>query len=315
MWYSTVRQIKTWQSVYDAVAVEEQYEGLYRPFISELPPVFALDSPLTHWDKNFPEVPRQRHLLRISIYSYLCRIYCRVLWLEHCHIHSLPRYKRDLIFRHRVQLVDAAIALLGSVSQLHTDMGCNQTKYFLISFYTFEPAMMLAMYLLNTGTITGTTSALAAKQRHDETESNPTSYNPVLSTRQTANTIQCRFEIDKALERLDMLREVSLIAELGARKLGQIIKRLDQQSSERESEDGRSEDQPLPNLSNETVHNGIQFRPEEWYLGSGIPTEQIDMPAIFQGNWIDDMLDLRADNDGNPQEIVPHGSIHAGFEV
>lgn len=293
LWYSTVRQMKSWQAVYDAVAVEEHYEDFRRNFLSKLPAIFALDSPNKHWDEHIPEIPRQRQLLRISIFSYLCQIYRRLLHLEDWCIHGMPQYKQHLILRHRVQLVDAAISLLDSVGQLHSDMGRNQTKYFLISFYTFEPAMLLTIHLLN-AKITSSTNVETNDPRYDGPSYCVGLVEPSSPSRKTADATRCRAEIARALERLDLLREVSPIAELGARKVHQMIRYLDEGKLEQTSQVATSQ----PSLCG-TMQIGCQSYVSERVFSSGLTIDQQEVPKGHHDGWIDDLLDFSTDNVGH----------------
>ena len=301
LWYTTICQMKGWQVVYDVVAVEEHYEGLRRNFISELPAVFDVDTPDEQWDDGRPEIPKQRQLLRVSIFSYLCRIYSRLLKLEPSHLQSMPRYKYTLVSQHRIRLVNAAVSLLDSVAQLHSRMGRKHTKYFLISFYTFEPAMILTIHLLNAkANNSGNTQDCKEGQCHQGHGRDGGLGETSVPTNEIPNASQCRLEIDKALERLDMLREVSSIAELASRKIHQMVQRLDQQNIGEMPDAGTGgEGSGSRPLSYEPPQNSHDAFAGERYCGGENAARQEDPSGMYQASWVDELLDISTENSGS----------------
>ncbi|KAG6991368.1 hypothetical protein G7Y79_00053g088510 [Physcia stellaris] len=313
LWYTTVRQMKGWQVVYDVVAVEEHYEGLRRNFISELPAVFDIDSPDEQWDAGRPEIPKQRQLLRVSIFSYLCRIYSRLLKLEPSYLQSMSRYNCNLISQHRIRLVNAAVSLLDSVAQLHNDMGRKHTKYFLISFYTFEPAMVLTIHLLNaTANSSGNTQDCKEGQCHQGHGRDDGLGETSVLPNKIPNAAQCRLEIDKALERLDMLREVSSIAELASRKIHQLVQRLDQQIIGEMPDAGRGRERSgsMPSLC-EPPQNSLDAFGGERYCSGETAVRQEDLSGMYQGSWVDELLEISTENSGSYR--VSDSSFSASF--
>ncbi|KAH7115003.1 fungal-specific transcription factor domain-containing protein, partial [Dendryphion nanum] len=130
---------------YDPAAAEECYEEICRSFVSQLPRALDLHAPDTQWDSKLPNLRRQRQTLRISVFVVMCQIFQPLLHLDSDQTEALPQYKRDLLVRHREQLVYSATAVLSSVGELQQLMGGGPSRFFLLSFFTFEPAMLLAL--------------------------------------------------------------------------------------------------------------------------------------------------------------------------
>ena len=228
LWYSmyspTIRQLPT----YDPAIVEENYEKLRRDFISTLPDAFAFDTPDTQWDERMPTLIRQRYMLHISVLVILCQLLRPLLRLTLSEIQVMPQYKRKLLLTHRGLLVDTAISLLDSVAGLHENMGGNQTRYFLLSFYTFEPAMILGMHLLSIDlALEALNQARIASDTHRLWKT-PVPFVAASHIHADRSSVtQCRKQMEKAFERLKMLCEVSVIAAVGTQTLGKMIAQID----------------------------------------------------------------------------------------
>ena len=228
LWYSmyspAIRQLPT----YDPAIVEENYERLRRDFISTLPGVFAFNTPDTQWDERMPSLIRQRYMLHISVLVILCQLLRPLLRLTLSEIQVMPHYKRNLLLTHRGLLVEVATSLLDSVAGLHEDMGGNQTRYFLLSFYTFEPAMILGMHLLSIDL-----ALEALNQARTSSDTNRLWKTPVPFVAasdvyaDSSSVTQCRKKMEKAFERLQMLCEVSVIAAVGTQTLGRMIAHIE----------------------------------------------------------------------------------------
>lgn len=228
LWYAMCPVKNGRPQVYEPNLVEEQSERLHREFIYVLPPVFSFANPDTQWDEQIPTLKRQRQMLRITVLALSLSFFRPLLHLQPVELESLPAYKVDLVLAHREHLVDGAVSLLESVACLHDLMGGNQTKFFLLSFYTFEPAVLLGMHLISLDSFYQMLDQARSTQQGSNSWKPERSTEPVRTTRiDPAQVTRCRLHINKALERLNILREVSMIAELGARKLGQLVTRLD----------------------------------------------------------------------------------------
>lgn len=230
-WYAVIHLGSTRTSGYDPGAAEEQYERLRRDFVFSLPDAFALIEPNKDWDSQLPMLVRQRQLLRISVFALLCQLFRPLLQLSASQMEDMLQYKRDLVLAHRDHLLRAAVSLLDSISCLHELMGGNQNRFFLLSFYTFEPAMLLGMQLLGAESSKRTLSqARAPNECKDLWKSTGVTNDAGMAHIDVTSHSQCRTYIDKALKRLNVLREVSAIADLGARKLDQVTAKLNMQS-------------------------------------------------------------------------------------
>lgn len=292
LWYSmyspTIRQLPT----YDPAIVEENYERLRRDFISTLPDAFAFDTPDTQWDERMPTLIRQRYMLHISVLVILCQLLRPLLRLTLSEIQVMPQYKRNLLLTHRGLLVDAAISLLDSVAGLHENMGGNQTRYFLLSFYTFEPAMILGMHLLSIDL-----ALEALNQARTSSDTNRLWKTPVPFVAashihaDSSSVTQCRKQMEKAFERLQMLCEVSVIAAVGTQTLGKTIAQIDSVL--------QKSHQDQCGLSDVTATD------------TGLSTSQmIDSALNFQGSPIEPWVDMNTMQDGwLDDSAAPHSAV------
>lgn len=298
LWYSTLHRMKGQPLAYDPVVVEEQYDMLCREFISKLPAAFDFNSPNKQWDQLSPALALQRQTLRISIFSLLCQTYRPLLHLNQAQIDALPRYKRNLIPRHRAQLVNAATSLLDSVAQLHHDMGGNQTRYFLISFYTFEAAMLLTMHLLSAENAScGASHTGEERQSHDVLDPVDALEEAAPLNSTTPSVARCRAEIVRALERLDMLREVSPIAELGARKVHQMVARLDLLEQEKDAGEDNVSDSPPLGPASVALEMQMQAYIDEHFEGR-MNLDQGGWPETLEERWVDEAINFTMDDAG-----------------
>ena len=292
LWYSmyspTIRQLPT----YDPAIVEENYEKLRRDFISTLPDAFAFDTPDTQWDERMPMLIRQRYMLHISVLVILCQLLRPLLRLTLSEIQVMPQYKRNLLLTHRGLLVDAATSLLDSVAGLHEDMGGNQTRYFLLSFYTFEPAMILGMHILS---IDLALEALNQARNSSDTNRLWKTPIPIVAASHIhadgSSVTQCRQQMEKAFERLQMLCEVSVIAAVGTQTLGRMIAQIDSvlQKSHQDQDCASSVT---------TTDTGISL------------SQTIDPALNFQGNPEESWVDMNTMQDGwLDVSAAPHSTV------
>ena len=141
---------KTNKTTYDAISAQQSYERLQTEFIATLPPAFRVKNPNTQWDCGMMVLPRQRCMLRISVFVFICHLFRPLLQLAGAQLDALPFYKRNLIAIQRKCLVNAALTVLSDISHLHQLMGNKyKTNFFFLSFYTFEPSILLGLHLLS----------------------------------------------------------------------------------------------------------------------------------------------------------------------
>ncbi|KAL9087358.1 MAG: hypothetical protein Q9165_006655 [Trypethelium subeluteriae] len=207
---------------YDSNRIEEIYERLNQEFVDQMPPQFDLHNPDLQWDEKLPMLSRQRQMLRIAIFAVLCQLFQPLLHLAPEHIQNMLQYQRDLVWKHHNYLVNAAVALLESVSQLHELMGGKANRFFLLSFFTFEPAMLLAMCIMSTVS----SHKILAEGQLDKRRTSLFDH-AEMNLRRTYTAFQCRAHIIKALERLTLLQETNRVAKIGSRKLKEVLPKLD----------------------------------------------------------------------------------------
>ena len=292
LWYSMYSPSKCQLATYDPAIVEENYEKLRRDFISTLPDAFAIDTPDTQWDERMPTLIRQRYMLHISVLVILCQLLRPLLRLTLSEIQVMPQYKRKLLLTHRGLLVDAAISLLDSVAGLHENMGGNQTRYFLLSFYTFEPAMILGMHLLS---IDLALEALNQARISSDTHRLWKTPVPFVAASHIhadrSSVTECRKQMEKAFERLQMLCEVSVIAAVGTQTLGKMIAQIDSLLQKSHQDQGGPSDVTTTD--------------------TGLSTPQmIDSALNFQGNPIEPYIDMNNMQDGwLDDSAAPHSAV------
>ncbi|KAF2753059.1 hypothetical protein EJ05DRAFT_542249 [Pseudovirgaria hyperparasitica] len=235
LWFSLVPANRAKPDIYDPSVAEEVYEKLCREFVAELPLVFSLQSPDTQWDQQIPMLARQRQTLKISVFVILCQLFQPLLHLSTEQIQTMPHYKRDLITTHRNHLVTSCVSLLEGVSQLHDLMGNTPARFHLLSFFSFEPAMLLAMYVMSTAM----SHKALTKAREQDGRRHLFASPPMTPTvasidnpKGVLTATECRVHIETALQRLTLLQESTMIARVSARKLKEVLAKLDSLSAE-----------------------------------------------------------------------------------
>ena len=226
---------KLWSSLhlgsyYNPVTAEQNYEKLCGSFISQLPRAFDVHAPDTQWDTKLPNLSRQRQSLRIAIFVTVCRIFQPLLRLKTDQVEALLQFERDLIVQHRDQLVHSAIRVLSSVTELHQLMGSRPQRFFMLSFCTFEPAMLLGLHLL---TLDSSQQGIARGGAQSEQQllfRRPSTVS-MSADMDGASPPTCWRYMEQALRMLVSLQDVNTIARVGARKLEQVLAKLDAASS------------------------------------------------------------------------------------
>ncbi|KAI0973628.1 hypothetical protein F4678DRAFT_425377 [Xylaria arbuscula] len=131
---------------YDPSITEEWYENFCTDFLPRIPGPFTL-SPNTDWNKQVPDLPRQRQLFHLSLYESICHNFRSLLKVKPGQVQNLSRYKSSLLMHHRRLLIAAAIAQIENISVLHSMLGSQQTQFPLIPFDYFEGAIYLSLCL------------------------------------------------------------------------------------------------------------------------------------------------------------------------
>jgi hypothetical protein len=197
---------------YDPLAAEERYTKFQSDFLQKLPPQFALNNPSYQWDKQQPYLLMQRQLIYITAFESICQNFRSLLLLRKEQIRELPAYKRVLKGSQSRTLAHAALSELEAVSTLHSMLGASHTRYTSIITPTFEASVILLCLCLN---------GLLEKVDGDDDD-----LPPVTLIQGAVEPSRCIQAAQKALDRLKMLTEVSIVAEVGARNLSELLQRV-----------------------------------------------------------------------------------------
>ena len=200
----------------DPVIIGKHTRRLKEELLDELPPTFRLYDADEKWDEKIPNLRRQREMFRISVFATICLLLRPVIVQPPSDARALSPSDRKLVIELRTSLTDATIEMLESVRRLHILMGGKHNRFFLLSFFTLEPAVLLGMCLikLDIWKTVGKQGSASATSR--------------------GNTLvdqdrlkQGRKKMDEAVGRLEVLSEVSSIARTGLKVLKKIVARLD----------------------------------------------------------------------------------------
>ncbi|RBA13594.1 hypothetical protein FPRO05_02387 [Fusarium proliferatum] len=217
---STARLVAFWRNTtpkhdmsYDGVDIETVFNKFCNEFISMLPPVFALQPDRQH-DELVPALPLQRQLLHVNIYFFTSLSFRRALMRDTSQDCYLPSYKRVLLSSQLTFLASLALKCLDCTHTLHTLMGGSQMRCPVLISSLFEMALLLV--------------CLCARRDvpADEEQDNPhvTVGGELIgiSTEVPTRGV-CLQALQKALETLQMLADVSDMAEVGARHLEELM--------------------------------------------------------------------------------------------
>ncbi|KAI8944330.1 hypothetical protein F4801DRAFT_595034 [Xylaria longipes] len=227
------RQSLTTGPEYDVLEAQERYDKFIAEFLPDLPPVFSLE-PDTQWDSRLPKLCLQRQILHMAIFDSICYNFRAVLLQNPSQIELLPGYKQVLLSSHKKVLASAALKVLECGSTLHDMMGGSHNRYPGMVIPTFEAAVPLLWLCaesnfpgdtmdvsLTTGTLHPLSTVMAHLSRH-----------------------VCMQAAKGAVDRLQVLAELSKPAEVGARALTFLIARIEysatqcqQQNNSIEAED------------------------------------------------------------------------------
>ena len=203
----------------DPVIIQKHIRRLEEDFIDKLPPAFKLYAADEKWDDELPNLKRQREMLRISVFVTMCSLLRPVITQSSGAARKLSPSDRKLITEHRTSLINVTIEMLQSVGKLHMLMGGKQNRFFLLSFFTLEPAVLLGMCLMNPEL-----GKNESKQGSDVSAKSP-AY-PSADDERWKRGYRIMAE---AVARLQMLSEVSSIARIGVKILEKFVANIDHQ--------------------------------------------------------------------------------------
>ena len=202
----------------DPVIIDKHIRRLKEEFIYKLPPSFGLHAADEKWDDELPNLKRQREMLRISVFVTMCSLLRPVIIQSPGEAHSLSASDRKLVAAHRASLIDVTIEMLESVGRLHLLMGGKHNRFFLLSFFTLEPAVLLGMCLVNP----------EAGKKEDRQSSSVSLGNLSADEYQWKRGRKIMAE---AVARLRMLSEVSSIARTGVKVLEKLVASINSKGS------------------------------------------------------------------------------------
>ncbi|TGJ78766.1 hypothetical protein E0Z10_g9994 [Xylaria hypoxylon] len=201
---------------FDPIAAAERYESFCTDFLPTIQPVYALQ-PDKKWDKRLPTLPMQRQMLHIAIFEFLCWNFRPAVLQQPGQINSLPGYKQALIPHSRRASAVAALGVLEGATTLHTMMGGSHTRFAGIIVPIFEAAVPLLCLCADK---TFPEDILDGRLHTVEVDPLGLGMNEVTRDK-------CMQAAQNALELLEALAEVSILAAVGARTLARLIGQVD----------------------------------------------------------------------------------------
>ncbi|KAL9001252.1 MAG: hypothetical protein Q9188_005505 [Gyalolechia gomerana] len=235
----------------DPTVIDKHIRRLKSELIDNLPPAFRINDPEYRWDEKLPNLRRQREMFKISIFATLSSLLKPVITAPANRTQTQSASEKKLVAKLKLSLIEAVVSMLDSVKRLHKLMGGKQNRFFLLSFFTLEPAALLGMCLL---------SVDAKEGKHGT------------STKSKGNVaevaqfyLEGRKRLEESFARLRMLSEVSSIARIGVKILEKILARLDEKKSVKPSKDLphgiRTEAAPAPRIPFSPVSEGGSAHP------------------------------------------------------
>lgn len=202
----------------DPVIIDKHIRRLQGEFIEKLPPAFKLHAADEKWDDELPNLKRQREMFRISVFATMCSLLRPVILQSPDQTRTWSPSDRKLVAEHRASLLDVTIEMLESVGRLHTLMGGKHNRFFLLSFFTLEPAVLLGMCLMNPD---------IGKKKEGKQGSSASGVSRGSSLADDEQWKQGRKKIGDAVARLKILSEVSSIARAGVKVLETLVTSID----------------------------------------------------------------------------------------
>lgn len=211
----------------DPVVVETNVKRLQEDLIDTLPPAFRLVDADETWDDQLPGLKRQREMFRISVYATICSLHRPFILMPVARLRTLTSIEKTLIAKHRATLVDATLNLLDAIARLHELMGGKQNRFFLLSFFTLEPAALLGIYLLNFDASAINQSARGMNSNAGKRATDSMLSYGCLEVVSEERWNECWKRIEEALARLSLLSEVSPIAKNGLKVLNKLVGKIE----------------------------------------------------------------------------------------
>ncbi|KAI0425449.1 hypothetical protein F5Y09DRAFT_321765 [Xylaria sp. FL1042] len=208
------------KSGYDAIEAEETYKRLHREFIDTLPAIFSFHDPDCTSDQAIPYLPMQRHLLYITTFESICHHFRPLLLLSPTDIQNLPPYKRVLISSQSRTLAHAALSVLKAALKLHDLQGGSHTRSTNVIFPMFEASVLILCLCIH-----GDRLGMYEVQNHEPQTSLVDDSRLGLNV--AVGRMHCIQTAQAALDRLQRMGEVSVMAEVSAKTLSQLIEQLD----------------------------------------------------------------------------------------
>lgn len=159
-------------------------------------------------------------MFRISLFATKCSLLKPIIVAPVNGAQAVGALDKKLVAKLKLCLIEANIQLLDSVAELHELMGGKQNRYFLLSFFTLEPAALLGMCLLS----------LEEHTKESKQASSSKSAKGQLADKQRYWEAG-RKKMAEGLARLKMLSEVSSIARTGLKILEKLIAQLDKKKT------------------------------------------------------------------------------------
>lgn len=156
-------------------------------------------------------------MFKISVSAVMCMLLRPIIVMPASQARTLSSSDRNLLAEHRTSLFDAAVEMLENVERLHMLMGGKHNRFFLLSFFTLEPAALLGMHL--------------SVQNFSRTEGEQR-LSASFAIAENALADQDRWKLgwkkmNEAVARLEMLSEVSSIAKTGLKVLKKLMTKTD----------------------------------------------------------------------------------------
>jgi len=203
------------KSPIEPAIMDRHMKKLKAELIDKLPPAFRLSDADERWDEQLPHLKRQRQTFRISVFASICMLLRPMIVVPGTGSGALSASDKTLIVKLRISLVDTAMEMLDSVGRLHKLMGGKHNRFFLLSFFTLEPAALLGMYLM--------TPTLCTKGGRQGSS--------VLKSFTIGDQDKWKHgwrRMEDAVARLKMLSEVSSIARTGLKVLEKMVSKINE---------------------------------------------------------------------------------------
>ncbi|RYP30956.1 hypothetical protein DL767_005998 [Monosporascus sp. MG133] len=174
----------------------------------------------------------QCQLLYIAIFESICQNFRPLLFLEPARLRALPAHKQVLLSSQSRVLAIAALKVLDAVSALHAMLESTYTRFPAVLFHTFEAAVLLLCLCIKDllpGNYVEESAQLQTVDIAHASAGGAVVDNPALDSGRTPDIgisrEQCILAAEAALGRLQMLAEVSAMAEAGARSLSHLLQK------------------------------------------------------------------------------------------